>query len=85
MDTEEEHNEIVAEMIRRLEENNLYVKPKKCKWKVQEVGFLGVVIGPDGIKMEEVKVKDVLEWLTLKCVKDVQKFLGLANYYCRFI
>jgi len=30
-------------------------------------------------------VKGVLEWLTLKCVKDVQKFLGLANYYCRFI
>jgi len=46
---------------------------------------LGVVIGPDGIKMEEEKVKDVLDWLTLKCVKDVQKFLGLANYYHQFI
>ena len=47
--------------------------------------FLGVVIGPEGIKMEEGKIKGVLEWLTPKCVKDVQKFLGLANYYCRFI
>ena len=46
---------------------------------------MGVVIEPDGIKIEEKKVKDVLDWPTLKCVKDVQKFLGLANYYCRFI
>ena len=46
---------------------------------------MGVVIGPEGIKMEEEKVKGVLEWPTPKCVKDVQKFLGLANYYRQFI
>ena len=84
-ETEEGHNDIVAEVIRRLEENDLYVKPEKCKWKVREVGFLGVVIGPDKIKMEEEKVKEVVEWPTSKCVKEVQKFLGLANYYHRFI
>ena len=44
-----------------------------------------VVIRPEGIKMEKVKMKGVLEWLTPKCVKDMQKFLGLANYYHRFI
>ena len=44
METEEEHDELVVEVIRRLEENNLYVKPEKCKWKVREVEFLGVVI-----------------------------------------
>ena len=49
------------------------------------MGFLGVVIGPEGIKMEKVKVKGVLEWLTPQYVKDIQKFLGLANYYCQFI
>ena len=47
--------------------------------------FLGVVIGLEGIKMEKEKVKGVLEWPTPKCVKDVQKFLGLANYYRQFI
>jgi len=78
---EEGHDELVAEIIKRLEENDLYVKPEKCKWKVREVGFLGVVIGPEGIKMEEEKVKGVLDWTIPKCVKDVQKFLGLANYY----
>jgi len=68
---EDRHNEIVAEVVRRLEENNLYMKPEKYKWKVREVEFLGVVIGPERIKMEEEKVKRVLEWLTSKCVKDV--------------
>jgi len=84
-DTEEEHKEIVVEVTRRLEENDLYVKPEKYKWKVREVGFLGVVIGLDGIKMEKEKVKGVLDWLTPKYVKYVQKFLGLANYYHQFI
>ena len=81
METKEGHDELVAEVIRRLEENNPYVKPEKCKWKVREVGFLGVVIGPEEIKMVKVKVKGVLEWPTPQYVKDVQKFLGLANYY----
>ena len=85
METEEGHDEIVAEVIRKLEENDLYMKPEKCRWKVREVEFLEVVIGPEGMKMEKGKVKGVLEWLTPKGVKDVQKFLGLANYYCRFI
>jgi len=84
-ETEEGHDELVAEIIKRLEENYLYVKPEKCKWKVREIGFLGVVIGLEGIKMEEEKVKGILEWPTPKCVKDVQKFLGLANYYRQFI
>ena len=85
MELEEGHDELVVEVVKRLEENDLYVKPEKCKWKVKEVEFLGVVIGPEGIKMEKEKVKGVLEWPTPKCVKDVQKFLGLANYYCWFI
>ena len=46
---------------------------------------MGVVIGPEGIQIEKEKVKGVLEWPTPKYVKDVQKFLGLANYYHRFI
>jgi len=83
--TEKGHNELVTEVVKRLEENDLSVKLEKCKWKVREVEFLGVVIGPEGIKMEKEKVKGVLEWPTPKCVKDVQKFLGLANYYCQFI
>ena len=82
IETEKEHDKIVEEVIRRLAKNDLYIKLEKCKWKVKEVGFLGVIIGLKGIKMEEEKVKDVLDWPTLKEVKDIQKFLELANYYC---
>jgi len=60
MKTEEGHDKIVEEMLKRLEENNLYVKPEKCVWKVRKIGFLGVVIGPNGIEMEKEKVNRVL-------------------------
>jgi len=67
--TKEGHDEVVEEIVRRLVENNLYVKSEKCKWRVKEVGFLGVVIRLEGIKIEEEKMKDVLDWLPLKGVK----------------
>ena len=61
MEMEEGHDEIVEEVVKRLAENDLYVKLEKYKWKVREVGFLGVVIGPEGIKMEEDKIKSILD------------------------
>jgi len=82
---EEGHNEIVEEVLKQLEENNLYVKPEKCVWKVRKIGFLGVIIGPNGIEMEKEKVDGVLSWPEPKNAKDIRKFLGLANYYRRFI
>jgi len=84
-DTEEGHNELVEEVLKRLEENNLFVKLEKYKWKVREVEFLGVVIGPRGVEIQKEKVEGVLNWLALRNVKEIQKFLGLANYYKRFI
>ena len=72
---EEEYNNIVEVVVKRLVENNLYIKPERCKWKVKEVEFLGVVIGLEGIKIEQKKVKDVLNWPTLKRVENIQKFL----------
>ena len=59
---EKGHDEIVEEVLRRLEENDLFVKPEKCVWKVREVGFLGVIIGEDGVRMEKEKVQEVVEW-----------------------
>jgi len=85
MEEEKRYDKVVEEVVRRLTENDLYVKPKKCKWKVKKVEFLRVVIRPERIKIEEKKVKGVLDWLTPKGIKDIQKFLGLANYYHWFI
>ena len=67
---EEKHDKIVEEVIKILVENNLYVKLEKCKWKIKKIRFLGVVIGADRIKMEEEKMREVLDWLTPQRVKD---------------
>jgi len=84
-ETKERYDEIVEEILKRLEENDLYIKPKKYVWKVRKIGFLGIVIGPNGIEMEAEKVDRVFSWPQPKNVKNVRKFLGLANYYRRFI
>jgi len=59
-DGEEEHVKIMAEVLKRLEENDLYVKPEKCSWKVNKVNFLGVVMGQRKIEIEEENVEGVL-------------------------
>jgi len=84
-DTEEGHNELVEEVLKRLEENDLFIKPEKCKWKVREVESLGVVIGPRRVEIQKEKVEGVPNWPVLQNIKEVQKFLGLTNYYRRFI
>ena len=84
-ETEKGHDEIVKEVLRRLEENDLFVKPEKCVWKVREVGFLGMIIEKDRVRIEKKKMKGVIEWPVPRSVKDVQKFLGLANYYKQFV
>ena len=84
-ESKEGYDEPVEEILRRMKEDNLYVKPEKCIWKVREIDFLGVVIGLEGIKIEEEKVKVVLDWPVSKSVNNIQKFLGLTNYYKRFV
>ena len=83
-ETEEGHDEIVEEILRRLEKNDLYIKPEKYMWKVRKIGFLGVIIGPDGIEMEKEKVDGVLSWPEPKNVKDVvtpDSYLGKISDY----
>ena len=52
-ESEKEYNKLVEEILRRLEKNDLYVELEKCKWKVRQVDFLGIIIGPNRIKMKE--------------------------------
>jgi len=54
-------------------------------WKVRKVPFLGVVMEEGKVKMEEEKVAGVLKWPMPQCVRDIRKFLGLANYYRCFV
>jgi len=61
-ETEEEYDEVVKEVLRQLEENDLYVKLEKCIWKVRKVPFLEVVIDEGKVEMKEEKVEVVLKW-----------------------
>ena len=71
IENEKKHNEIVEEVLRRMEENDLYIKPEKCVWKVKEINFLGLVMGAKGIKMQKKKVARVLKQPRSKMVKEV--------------
>jgi len=82
---EKEYDKVVKEVLKQLKENDLFVKPKKYQWKVKKVEFLGVVIGLKGVEIQKEKVEGVSNWPTPRNIKEVQKFLGLANYYRQFI
>jgi len=81
----EEHAEHLRKVFQRLKENKLYVKLEKCKFEVTEVDFLGYRITQEGLKMDDHKVKAILDWEPPKSVPALKSFLGLASYYCKFI
>jgi hypothetical protein len=69
--TEEEHEQLVREVLRRLQENGLALAPDKCEWHQSSVEFLGYVISPEVVSMARDKVQTLLEWESPKNVKDV--------------
>ncbi len=72
-------------MLATLREHGLYAKLEKCEFDKSSVVFLGYVISPNGIFMDKSKVETIQCWATPSLVKDVQRFLGFANFYCQFI
>ena len=83
--TFEEHVKHVKKVLRKLKEYKLYLQPGKCEIHVQETDYLGFVISTEGVKMDPKKIQTVQEWPKPNTVKDVQSFLGFANYYRKFI
>jgi hypothetical protein len=81
----QEHERLVKKILKRLEEHDLFAKPEKCTFGVKEVEFLGMIVSREGIKIDDSKVKANREWPTPKTVRGVRSFLGLANFYRRFI
>ena len=72
-------------VLTRLRNANLKLKAKKCLLFRQEVGYLGHVISSEGIKTDPAKVESVVNWHAPRTVKQVRAFLGMVNYYSRFI
>jgi hypothetical protein len=72
---EEEQNEHLCLVLRKLRENQLYAKLNKCEFWLKEVSFLGHIISEGGISIDPSKVKDVLSWNTPQNVSDIKVFL----------
>ncbi|KAK3573596.1 hypothetical protein QTP86_030019 [Hemibagrus guttatus] len=81
----EEHVRMVREVLCRLQQHHLYVKLEKCEFHRPTVTFLGYVISRHGVEMDVVKVQAVTEWPAPTSVRELQRFLGFANFYRRFI
>ncbi|KAJ1575390.1 hypothetical protein NDA15_001059 [Ustilago hordei] len=84
-DTEEAHVKHVTEVLTRLRSNRLFAKLSKCEFHTKTVEFLGYIIKPMGIEMDPEKVRTVKEWPMPESIHDIQRFLGFANFYRRFI
>ena len=81
----EEHTAHVLEVLKRLKENNLFLKPHKCNFYTTTTSFIGIVVTPEGISMEKEKIKAIEEWKEPTKIKELQSFLGFANFYRRFV
>ncbi len=81
----EEHAEHLRKVFQRLRDNKLYAKLEKCEFGVMEVDFLGRRITQEGLKMDDHKVKAIVDWEPPKSVPTLRSLLGLASYYRKFI
>ena len=85
METLEQHRKITRQVLKLLEENQLFLKPDKCEFKQTKVEYLGVIISYNSVEIDPIKVAGVAEWPVPSNKKEVQSFLGFINFYRRFI
>lgn len=83
--TDSGHNDHVRQILEVLREHQLVAKKKKCEFFLREVAFLGHIVTSQGVKPDPEKVRAIKEWPPIQSVKQAQSFIGLANYYRRFI
>jgi len=79
------HHQYIKEVLKHLRKAGLYAKAEKCKFHSESVEYLGYILSLSGITMSDDKVKIIQDWLEPKKVKDIQFFLGFANFYHWFI
>ncbi|KAK3538674.1 hypothetical protein QTP86_012137 [Hemibagrus guttatus] len=81
----EDHVRQVQEVLARLQRHHLFMKLEKCEFHRTTVTFLGYVISHRGVEMDINKVRAVTEWSAPSTIRELQRFLGFANFYRRFI
>ena len=84
-DNPDEHRAHVREVLRRLRKHHLYARADKCEFHAESVEYLGYILSREGLTMAESKIKAILDWPEPRKVRDIQSFLGFANFYRRFI
>jgi len=80
-----EHHRHVKEVLKCLCKTGLYAKAEKCEFHSELVEYLGYILSPSGLTMSDNKIKIIQDWPEPKKVKDIQSFLGFANFYRQFI
>ena len=83
--TAAEHKKHVETVLSELRKHKLLLKPSKCVWAQTELPYLGHIIGRDGIKPDPKKVQSVVDWPTPSCLREVLQFLGLTNFFIKFV
>jgi hypothetical protein len=80
-----EHRVQVAHILKKLRNNDLFLKPEKCHFHKEEVEYLGIIVGRGQVKMDPVKVQGIADWPILTNLRELRSFLGFRNYYKDFI
>ncbi|GBG63470.1 hypothetical protein CBR_g38088 [Chara braunii] len=83
--TLQEHQGHLKQVLEKLREANFKINPKKCEWAKTQVLYLGHVLDGDGIKPEDSKIAAIRDWPTPRTLIELRSFLGLANYYRKFV
>ena len=81
----EEYRERTKRVFEILKQNQLFLKPQKCEFEVDTVKYLGHIIGNGEVRMDPKKTLAVQDWPKPKNLRELQQFLGLGNWLCRFV
>jgi len=81
----QQHYKLVNQILAKLQEHNLFLKPEKCTFEQPTIEFLGVKVDQGTVQMDDMKIAKVRNWITLHNITEVHKFLGFTGYYCYFI
>jgi hypothetical protein len=84
-DTMQEYREHVQLVLEALQQAGILLRAEKCEFFTQKTTYMGLIVSSEGISMNHKKTTAIKERQSPKCVKDVQAFLGFANFYRRFI
>jgi hypothetical protein len=81
----QELTQLTHHVLQRIQDMDLFLRPAKCSFNQTSVEYLGLIILEGEIHMDPVKLKAIQAWPLPRMVKDIQKFLGFCNFYCRFV